>query len=95
MISSQRTMISLVTYGFLAFGAAWLLWTAFEIRYLQGWYEAQGVDRFHYPSGELVAGALALVAGFMLARTKGWPLAVVLAVFVVVITEVYWVGFTR
>lgn len=96
MISSQRQALkSVIIYGLLALSAAWLIWTAVEIRYYQGWYEAQGVNDFYYPYREIAAGALALVAGSILVRTKWWPAAVVLAVFVLATTEIFWIGSTR
>ena len=84
-----------LTYALLILSAGWLLWTAFELRYLQGWYAAQGVDRFYYPYGEMSAGALTLLGGYMLARTKRSALAVVIAFVVLLVTELFWIGYTR
>lgn len=90
-----RELRSALTYGLLMLSAAWLIWTAMEVRYLQGWSEAQGVERFYYPYREIIAGALALVAGAMLARSKWWPAAVIAAILVLALTQVFWIGYTR
>ena len=86
---------SFISYALLALAGIWLVWTAIEIRYLQGWYEAQGTTNFYYPIAELIAGLVMLAIGIGVARTKGWPLAPALAVTVLLFAELFWLGFTR
>ena len=84
-----------LSYGSLALAAIWLIWTAFEFRYLHGWYAAQGVTRFRYPIAELTCGIALLILGAALARTKLWVVVPAIAVGVFLGAELYWIGATR
>ncbi|NML04206.1 hypothetical protein [Sphingomonas sp. G-3-2-10] len=84
----------ILSYAIPALSLLWLIWTAIDFGYLHGWAAAQGVTRFHYPMIELATALSALAIGMALTRTRFWIASPAIAIMVVLISLVYWIGAT-
>jgi hypothetical protein len=83
---------SIAAYGALAVSAVWLMWTAADMMYLAGWYDAQKAGVFKPPYLAFTLCLFVLGIG-CLAAVRGMRLfATVTAVLVMAFVQALWFG---
>lgn len=101
MIDRLVALLRMYVHYFIpSLAALWLIWTAFELKWMQGWFDAQdemrGASRpfYNLPIGGLLLACGMVVLSLYLARSSRRRSASVLGILAILFTEVIWLGST-